>query len=55
MWIEGWPRQPGQLHLTLGILRDLQAFFYAQAESCSQTESTPAHLRLTYTSSSLLA
>jgi hypothetical protein len=37
------------VHPTSGILRDFQAVFKASAESCSQTLSTPAHLRVTQT------
>jgi hypothetical protein len=34
---------------TGGIRRDLQAFFWLRAFSCSQAESQPAHQRLTHT------
>jgi hypothetical protein len=35
------------VHLTCGILRGLQAFFWLRVFSTSQTESTPAHTQVT--------
>lgn len=35
------------MHLTRGILRHFRAFSYAQAESCSQADSTPAPAQVT--------
>jgi len=37
------------VHPTLGILRDLQAFFWLRVFSTSQTLSTPAPARVTQT------
>jgi hypothetical protein len=37
------------VHLTCGILRHFQAFFYLRVFFCSRTESTPAHTQVTQT------
>jgi len=43
------------VHPTLGSLRDLQAFFWLQVFSTSQTLSTPAPARVTQTVGTPLA
>ena len=44
------PRAAQQsVHLTCGSLRDLRAFFWLRAFSCSQAFSQPAHKQVTQT------